>query len=75
MSGGGGRAAPGRTALLRGIAAVALVALLPVLGMAGGGAFGFPGAAVWMLVVGPVALVLLARGEDPGDADDGGPGA
>jgi len=45
---------------------LAIVVLLPLFGMLRGGAFGFPGAAVWTLIVAPVVLVLLARG-DRGD--------
>jgi len=54
---------------------VAVVALLPLLGSLTGGAFGFPASSFWMLVVGPVVLIALARvGAAEGDARDGNDG-
>jgi len=58
---------------LRCAAVVAVVALLPLLGTLGGGAFGFPAPALWMLVLGPVLLIVLARGDAADDGPRDGP--
>ena len=67
-----GHGVPGRAEIVRCAAVAMIVVLLPLLGSHTGGAFGFPASSFWMLIVGPVVLIALARvGAAENDARDG----